>query len=218
MILALASNKPGVSKSTLAVSFAFELARRGDSVLLVDSDIGQRTCVRRSDAGDWPSLSRAPHVMLADHNLHLPHQVPALAKLHRHVVIDTPGRMSREQAAALWVADVALGLTGPSDADTETLDALIPVLLRAQDARPNLKVALVLTLQRPGTRMAAAAREALTGLPVPLLVAGTCDRTAWGEVMNTNLGVTRHAPKSAAADELRALLAEVKALHRRKKR
>ena len=96
--------KGGVGRSTTAVHFAFELARSGDPVMLIDADERNGTTWEWSeDAGEswpsnivvnfWPSMNLAKRVRESGHDGHL--------------VIETSRRQAPLTLAAMTVAGFA---------------------------------------------------------------------------------------------------------------
>jgi len=56
-IWSIGGGKGGIGKSLLAASVGWQLARMGRRVVLVDADLGERTCTRASGCPRPPGLS-----------------------------------------------------------------------------------------------------------------------------------------------------------------
>ncbi len=211
MITALVSQKGGSSKSTLAVSIAWELMSRGAKVLLVDTD-PQRTV---SDVGAMAAESghAAPTIVAMGKELFRPDQLPRLAQSFDHVIIDTPGRAGDIQNASLMVSDVALIPVGQSAAEMWAVSATLDIVSKARDLKEmhggTLKAALVVTRKMPRTALGKALRQTLSGSGLPTFTSETSQRVAWQECLGAGLGVAQYAPRDAAAKELRALVSEL---------
>lgn len=207
VIVALISQKGGVGKSTLALGLAWEWMSLGSRVLLVDAD-AQRTCLeacaRAEEGGHSP-----PTTIHKEKELHRPNQIPALSRSYDVTVIDTPGRLGDVLRAALAIADVALVLVSPSGPDAWAVRDTVEVVKRAQELRDGLHAALVVTRRIPRSRLGSDAQGELEQLGLPVFSSSTCNRTAWAEASTAGLGVTKYAPQSTAAEELRGVLNEV---------
>lgn len=204
MILAMAGQKGGAGKSTLAIHLAAEWHRQGRRVLLVDAD-SQGTALTWAEVAAEREIP-APAVIALGDNLRA--QLPGLADAYEITVIDTPGRAGKRQAHALLVADLALLPCGPSTPDVWSLGPSLEVLEEIRSLRPELYAALVLN-RRTRTAEGHAAREALEGTGLPVLAAEIGARVAFSEALAAGLGVTSYAPASPAAAEVQALALEI---------
>ena len=143
--------------------------------------------------------------------LHRPDQAPALARRFDVTVIDCPPRHGEVQRAALAVVDLALIPCGPGPADLWALAETLELVAKAQEVRPELKAAIVVTRRRR-TALGANARPALEESGLPVLVAELGLRSGYEEALAAGQGVTTYAGASVAADEVRALVDEIEAL------
>lgn len=211
MITALVAQKGGSSKSTLAVSIAWELMSRGAKVLLVDTD-PQRTVM---DVGSMAAENRrsAPTIVSMGKELYRRDQLPRLAESFDHVIIDTPGRSGDIQNAALMVADTALIPVGQSAAEMWAVSSTLEVVTKARELKEMhgqlLRAALVITRKMPRTALGKALRETLRESGVPTFAAETTTRVSWQECLGAGMGVAQYAPRDPAAKELRALVDEL---------
>lgn len=216
--MALVSQKGGVGKSTLALGLAWEWLALGKRVLLVDAD-RQHTCLEAcalaEEAGRAPPDTYGLKSAAKDNAREILRKVPALAKPYHVTVIDTPGRLDEILRAALAIADVALVLVSPSGPDAWAVRDTVGVVKRAQELREDLRAALLVTKRIPRSRLGESAQVELAELGLPVFQSSTCNRTAWAEASTEGVGVTEYAPKSTAAEELRAVLNEVTRFHER---
>lgn len=207
MILALCGQKGGSGKSTAALAIACELQERGERVLLVDGDPQGSARAFGQVAAEFGY--EAPTIVGMGADLHRPHQLPALAGDFAHVVLDTPPRLAEVQRAALMVAELAVLPCGPSGLDAWSLGESLELVRAAQNVHPALVACVLLARKVSGTVLARGAREALAECGLPILKGELGFRIAFQEAPAAGLGVTRYAPTSEAAGEVRALVDEL---------
>ncbi len=207
MIVALLNQKGGVGKTTLATHVAVELARRGQSVLLLDAD-------PQGSALDWtqrrvqqglPRLFGA--VGLARETLH--QEAPALADRVDHVVIDGPPRIAALARSALLAAQRVLVPVQPSPYDLWASGEMVAMVREAQAFRPALRAAFVVNRRVVRTVIGREARQALAGQPWPVLAAEVRQRIVFADSVAAGRLAYEAAPGSAAAREIAALVDEL---------
>lgn len=208
-IIALAGQKGGVGKSTLAICLAAEATSRGRRVLLVDAD-------PQGTARTWGAVAAehghaAPTIVAMGATMHRPEQLPRVAAAFDLVVIDCPPRAGDVQRAALMVADVAVLPCGPAAPDAWALAATLEVVNEAQVLRPGLRAVVVVT-RKQRTAIGQGAREVLGGGGLPVLRAEVWHRVAYQEALAAGRGASTYAPRGAAALEVRQLLDELDGL------
>ncbi|MCB9558233.1 MAG: AAA family ATPase [Deltaproteobacteria bacterium] len=209
-IIALTAHKGGSSKSTVAISLATEFQLRGKRVLLVDADPqGSLRAWGEAAAG---SGYAAPTIVAMGANLDRPEQLPALTSSYDLTLIDCPPGMTDVHRAALMVADLAIIPCGPSVVDAWALADTFALISKVSFLRPELQVSMLLTRTIQGTRVAASAREALADCRYHVFQAELHYRVAYQEAPALGIGVTRYAPGSRAAKEVRMLGDEVAVL------
>ena len=206
-ILAVAGQKGGAGKSTVAICIAAEAVARGRRVLLVDAD-------PQATARTWGAVAAeagqpSPTIVAMGATMHKPGQLSQAAESFDLVVIDCPGKLGDIQRSALLVADLALLPCGPSAADAWALSSSIELIHEAQTFRPALQAAVVITRKQGRTSLGQAAREVLAEAGLPVLAAELGYRIAFQEALGAGRGVSSYAPKDPAAAELRALYEEL---------
>lgn len=207
-IVAIAGQKGGTGKSTLAVCIAAELHSRGGRVLLVDAD-PQGTALTWSEVAAEAGAD-APTVIAMGDNIR--RDLPRAAEGYDAAVIDCPGRAGgKRTAGALLVADVVLLPCGPGTPDVWALAESIEAVHEAQALRPELRGAIVLN-RTDRSAMSRGAREALAGAGLPVLETSIGSRVAFAEALAAGQGVTAYAGGSPAGVELRRLVDEIEAL------
>jgi chromosome partitioning protein len=206
MIIALAGQKGGVGKSTIAIALAAEGLIRGFKTLLIDAD-PQGTC------RTWGAISAehgysAPTIIAMDHTMHRAGQLDRIAPGHDLVVIDLPARLGAVQASAFGVADIILLPCGPTGADVWALAESVALVTEAQVRRPELQASVVLTRVQGRTAMGRGARESAASAGLPVLKTELGYRIAYGEAITTGRGVTDY-DRGQAALEVRRLFNEL---------
>jgi chromosome partitioning protein len=200
-ILAVAVQKGGTGKTTLAASLAIAAAEAGEHVTALDLD-------PQGSLADWGALRRDDSVAV---DRVQPWEMGQLSEIlgllaeqgTTLAVLDTAGS-SAGLAPALKDADFVLMPVRPSRLDIvaarPTLQALVGLGLRE-------RLALVLNQcpppPSPRTGAYAAQLRALGVLAEP----GIIHRVDHQDALATGLGVTEYAPGSPAAEEVRALWA-----------
>src|SRR3954470_14416079 len=138
-ILTFGGEKGGTGKSTAATNFACILARLGFSTLLINAD-EQKTATKFTQARseDQPDAPQYGCVSLFDRAVRT--EILKIRDNYDYIVIDTGGRDTTSQRAALSVSTIALCPFAPRDFDLETLDKVEAIVEEAQATNPNLKV------------------------------------------------------------------------------
>lgn len=162
MILALAAEKGGVGKTTLAVNLAVWRAKQGRRVLLIDAD------KKQASASSWVALRMAaelePGITCAglDGDM-VASQVRMFAPLYDDIVIDGRGANDPGLHGALVVADRCLTPAKPGQFDLNSLGNMAELVGLARQMNPTLDAAVVLNqaLTNDGNADALGAQEAI---------------------------------------------------------
>ncbi|MCB1884688.1 MAG: ParA family protein [Geminicoccaceae bacterium] len=202
-VITVAQQKGGAGKTTLAIQIATALAARGKGVAVVDIDPqasltgwmrlrehGARdaTPIRLSMVGGW----------------RLGAEIERLRREAEFIVVDSPPHAAAEAKEAIRAADVVLVPCQPSVLDVWASKATVEAAVK-EGRRPFL----VLNRVPPRGKSLDEARDAIEKAGYPALSARLGNRQAFVNGIARGLGVVESEPKSAAADEVRALVDEL---------
>ncbi len=137
MIVVVGGIKGGSGKTTVATNLAVMRANTGHDVLLVDAD-DQETATdftilrneRRDGGAGYTSIKLTGAAVRT--------QVVRLKEKYEDIVIDTGGRDTASQRAALTVADILLVPFVPRSFDVWTLEKVVVLIEEMRPANPDL--------------------------------------------------------------------------------
>jgi chromosome partitioning protein len=207
MIVIAGGIKGGSGKTTVATNLAILRATEGRDVLLVDADDQETatdfTNLRNERAGDLP---RYTSIKLTGAALRT--EILRLTPKYQDIIIDTGGRDTASQRAALSVANVLLVPFVPRSFDVWTLEKVGELVTEMRQANPDLRAFAFINRADPrGTDNDEAGdalrdSEALQFLDMPL-----GSRKAFGNAAAAGMAVTELKPDDPkASDEITRLL------------
>ena len=209
MIVTVGGIKGGSGKSTVATNLAVLRAAAGHDVLLVDAD-------EQETASDFTILRNerleggAGFTAIKLAGAAVRTEIHRLAGKYDDVIIDTGGRDTTSQRAALTVSNVLLVPFVPRSFDVWTLEKVSELVAEMRTVNPGLAAFAFINRADPRGQDNADAEDViretseLTLMPTPF---GT--RKAFGNAAARGLAVTELRPQDAKATD------EVMALYRR---
>lgn len=202
-IITVAQQKGGAGKTTLVVQLATAFRAQGRHVALVDID-------PQASLTGWMRLRehkqrQAPELrfsMIGGWRLGV--ELDRLKREADLIIVDTPPHTETDAKTAIRSADLVLIPCQPSSLDIWASNATLD-----QAVKERRRVALILNRVPPRARATEEARAAINELGAQALTAQLGNRQAFVGSIAQGLGVIESEPKSAAADEVRALIAEI---------
>ena len=205
VVITVAQQKGGTGKTTLAANLAAAFAP-SHRVALLDID-------PQKSLGRWHSLRRArleQAAALAFSDIsgwRLPAELARLKRDHDVVLIDSPPQLDTDARVAVRAADLVLVPIQPSLPDVWAAEGTLK--LAADEHR---RAHLMFNRSPPTSKLREAIAADLADRQLPLLRSALGNRAGFAHAFAAGLGVTEDAPRSTAAAELRALLAELQEL------
>lgn len=199
IVITVAQQKGGTGKTTLAANIAVAAAE-SRRVALLDID-------PQHSLAHWFQLrpdSAAPLTFSDTSGWRLSSELDRLRREHDIVLIDSPPQIDTEARLAVRAANLVLVPVQPSPPDIWAAEGTLKLA-----ASENRQAAMVLNRVPAQGKLPEAMAAKLTRDGAPLLNTTLGNRTAFAAAFAEGLGVTEAAPRTAAADELRALLAEL---------
>lgn len=179
-IIAIANQKGGCGKTTLAMGLAGTFGCWGHKVLVVDADL-QATASRwaASAPDDAPFPAAVTGLAATGGKLH--REVRKHVADYDYIFIDCPPAVeSNTPQSALLISNLAIVPVVPSPADLWAARGIRQIIETAQDINEALKSMLVANMI-PRTSLGREAMDALEDFGIPLAESGLGQRTAYRE-------------------------------------
>lgn len=206
MITVIGGTKGGSGKSTIATNLAVMLAASGRDVLLVDAD-DQETSMDFTALRNEARANGAGYTCVALTGKAVFTEVKRLAPKYQEVIIDTGGRDTESQRAALMVCDSYLVPFAPRSFDVWTLDKVASLVEEARTYNPNLKAyAFINRAETRGNENAEAAELIRAKPALEFVPAALGSRKAYAHAAAAGLSVTELRPQDAKATEEMGIL------------
>ena len=207
-VIALATSKGGVGKSTLARGLAAHWFALGRKPALIDADPTATLSKRYNPQG---KLGAVP--VIAEPEELVAEVIEKLRARHTPVIVDTAGFRNRTTISALVAADLAIIPLKPA---AEDLDCAVATydLIREINETPErsghpIRTAMILTMTMRGTVIARHVRNQLEAAGYPLLQAEMPHRVAYPEAGIEGLSPSVTDPDGAAARDIAAIVHEL---------
>lgn len=201
MIIVVGGIKGGSGKTTVATNLAVMRAREGHDVLLVDAD-DQETASDFTMLRNERAAGEAAYTSIKLSGQAVRTETLRLAGKYDDIVIDTGGRDTTSQRAALTVAEVLLVPFVPRSFDVWTLEKVSELAGEMRLANPDLQAYVFINRADPAGRDNEEAAEALRdtdGLTFIATPLGT--RKAFGNAASQGLVVSELRPQDAKATQ-----------------
>jgi chromosome partitioning protein len=199
IVITISQQKGGTGKTMLAANLAVALGTTR-SVALIDID-PQRSLAR------WHALRRPVMLSLGFSEVpgwRIARELDRLKAAHDFVVIDTPPQIDTDARLAIRGANLVLVPVQPSPPDIWAADGTLRLA-----AAERCKAAIVLNRVPVAGKLLRHMTAELQHAQKPLLSSRIGNRTAFASAFAEGMGITEAAPRSIAANELRALLDEL---------
>ena len=213
-VVAIANGKGGVGKSTVAINLAGALAKKTETVFLVDVD-------PQGTLSDWfNSRKEQPANSLIHKNLEvtplpwsandLSSKISNKSKEYAFTVIDCGPANDKITRTALAVADFAIIPVTPSPYDIHSVRKTLDMIHEGKnEAGIEVQSYLLISRKIVGTNLGREAREALKAFKIPILKTEICQRVALCEAGILGQTIHEYAGNSQATDEFDELGKEV---------
>jgi len=206
-ILAVAQQKGGAGKTTIAVQLGVWWASEGKRVNLLDVDPqGSMKAWHGlrgdSGAGDHPAAWDVPGWKLSS-------EIDRLKGSSDIIIVDTPPHAETDARVAVRAASLILVPVQPSPMDWW---ATKPTIDMAQ--KEKTRALLVLNRLPARGKLGDAIRAKIAEASLPVATASLGNRTAFATSMMEGKGVAETQPRSVAAAEIAALAAEIEGILR----
>ncbi len=201
MIVVIGGIKGGSGKTTVATNLAVMLANQTRDVLLIDAD-DQETASDFTILRNERQPQGAGYTSIKLTGSAVRTQTMRLAEKYQDVVIDTGGRDTTSQRAALSVADVLLVPFVPRSFDVWTIEKVSDLVTEMRTANHNLKAYVSINRADPAGRdnqepaEALKETEALQFIDTPIIT-----RKAFGNASAQGLAVTELKPQDPKATQ-----------------
>jgi chromosome partitioning protein len=201
MITVVGGTKGGSGKSTIATNLAVMLSAAGRDVLLVDAD-DQETSTDFTNLRNETRPNGAGYTCVALTGRAVMTEIKRLSPKYQEIIVDTGGRDTASQRAALAVCDTYLVPFVPRSFDVWTLDKVVMLIEEARSINPNFQARAFLNrADSRGPDNDDAAKLIQTKPALELMPAVLVGRKTYGNAAAAGMAVTEVRPQDAKATE-----------------
>lgn len=204
MIIAFASQKGGVGKTTLALHLAHAIALSKKRVLLADADPQGSAASWAAAREDKPPF---PVVGMAQNTLH--RDLPDIAVDYDHVVIDSPPRVSALARSAILASELVVIPVQPSSYDIWAAAETVQLIEEAKQFKPEIKATFLINRRITNTAIARDVAEALSEYPFSTMKTTIGQRVVFAESAAGFTVLEMGSNAEAAANEILAMSKEL---------
>lgn len=208
-VITMGGQKGGVGKTSLAVALVEEYIERGLWACVLDADPQESALSWASNAEREGTDPKRTAPVFAVKPAELQERVRSLGRRYDVIVIDTPGTQPSEQRQAVECADLVLLPSPPSPIELRALYRGDLWVSQLREQHPHLAAAIVLNCVDMRLSASRVAMKALAEARLPVLATQVRDRADHQYAYSAGIGVTRYAPRSEAAADVRALADEL---------
>ena len=204
-VIAIAQQKGGAGKSTVAANLAAALAAARQKIALLDTD-------PQASLSRWAELragreGAAPISFEAPSGWRVTSAIDRLKRSHDVVIMDTAPHADTDSKVAIRAANLVIIPMQPAGPDLWASEATLK--LAAAEKKP----ARILLNRVPAQgRLKDVIMAELAARKLELLGPGLGNRTAYATAFMLGLGVGENAARSAAAEEIAATIVALRAL------
>lgn len=213
-VIAVANQKGGAGKSTIATNLAVVFAGDKKKVLLIDADTQQNTSLRwHADRAQYEEKVAAIDVCgLTARNL-LP-STQSFRKQYDIIVIDGGARITAEAHAAVGAADYLIVPVKAVKADVDSTATFLEVVAQSMEIRSDLKAGILINEVNERTLLAKSMLEELESFAelFGIFEQKIGSYQAFRDAISSGLGVVELGERSSekAANQMRAFYQELK--------
>lgn len=214
VVIAIANQKGGAGKSTLATNLAVMFAADKKKVLLIDADTQQNTTLRwHADRAQYEDQVPALDVCgLTARNL-LP-STQSFRKQYDYIIIDGGARITAEAHAAVGAADFLIVPVKAVKADVDSTAVFLEVVAQNMEVRDDLVAGILINEVNERTNLAKTMIEELRAFEdsFGIFENRIGSYQAFRDAISSGLGVVELGGSSSerAANQMRAFYKELK--------
>lgn len=213
-VIAVANQKGGAGKSTLATNLAVMFANDKNKVLLIDADTQQNTSLRwHADRAQYENNVASLDVCgLTARNL-LP-STQSFRNQYDYIIIDGGARITAEAHAAVGAADFLIVPVKAVKADVDSTAGFLEVVAQSMEIRDDLVAGILINEVNERTSLAKTMIEELRAFEESfgIFEQRIGSYQAFRDAISSGLGVIELGDRSSekAANQMRAFYKELK--------